>query len=129
MAPHPEGQKIIEGHDKEARLKRNPHADFAKVESSRPDFDHSRQWTYSRTPNPKWEIGSGASSTEWKNHKLLAFDPYDPGRDLVFNYQLIISSTVTRPIALVSTISADGKTKNLAPFSYFQGVSTDVSQP
>ena len=38
----------------------------------------------------------------------------------------MISTTVPRPIALVSTITADGKTKNLAPFSYFQNVANDV---
>lgn len=37
----------------------------------------------------------------------------------------MISSTVPRPIALVSTISADGKSTNLAPFSYFQNVCDD----
>lgn len=36
-------------------------------------------------------------------------------------YQWMISTILPRPIAWVSTISADGKT-NLAPFSFFQGV-------
>lgn len=36
-------------------------------------------------------------------------------------YQWMISTIMPRPIAWVSTISADGKT-NLAPFSFFQGV-------
>jgi len=40
-------------------------------------------------------------------------------------YKLMISVIVPRPIALVSTISAEGRT-NLAPFSFFNGVS---SQP
>lgn len=47
----------------------------------------------------------------------------------VQNYKLMISSTVPRPIALVSTISADGKSSNLAPFSYFQNVCDDVRGP
>jgi len=36
-------------------------------------------------------------------------------------YQWMIRTILPRPIAWVSTISADGKT-NLAPFSFFQGV-------
>ena len=41
------------------------------------------------------------------------------------NHKLMIGSIVPRPIALVSTISKNG-IKNLAPFSYFNGV---CSQP
>jgi flavin reductase (DIM6/NTAB) family NADH-FMN oxidoreductase RutF len=41
------------------------------------------------------------------------------------NYKLMISSTVPRPIALVSTISKDGNMENLAPFSYFNNVCND----
>ena len=37
-------------------------------------------------------------------------------------YRLMISAIVPRPIALVSTLSAEGQ-PNLAPFSYFAGVS------
>ncbi|MBE35003.1 MAG: flavin reductase [Opitutaceae bacterium] len=37
------------------------------------------------------------------------------------SYQWMISTITPRPIAWVSTISADGKT-NLAPYSFFQGV-------
>jgi flavin reductase (DIM6/NTAB) family NADH-FMN oxidoreductase RutF len=39
-------------------------------------------------------------------------------------YWLMISSIVPRPIAWVSTVSADGLA-NLAPFSYFMGVASD----
>jgi flavin reductase (DIM6/NTAB) family NADH-FMN oxidoreductase RutF len=38
-------------------------------------------------------------------------------------YQWMISSILPRPIAWVSTISSDGQT-NLAPFSFFQGVTS-----
>lgn len=37
-------------------------------------------------------------------------------------YALMISCIVPRPVAWVSTLSADGR-RNLAPFSYFMGVS------
>src|SRR5215211_3976230 len=39
-------------------------------------------------------------------------------------YGWMISTIMPRPIAWVSTISADGKT-NLAPFSFFQGVTSN----
>ena len=39
-------------------------------------------------------------------------------------YKLLIGCIVPRPIAFVSTISADGKL-NLAPFSFFAGVGSD----
>ncbi len=39
-------------------------------------------------------------------------------------YKLLIGGIVPRPIALISTISADGKF-NLAPFSFFSGVGSD----
>jgi flavin reductase (DIM6/NTAB) family NADH-FMN oxidoreductase RutF len=38
-------------------------------------------------------------------------------------YKLLIGSIVPRPIALVSTLSADG-VRNLAPFSFFTGISS-----
>jgi len=43
------------------------------------------------------------------------------GRDL---YRLMITSIVPRPIAFVTTLSREGAT-NLAPFSFFNGVSSD----
>ena len=39
-------------------------------------------------------------------------------------YRFLISAVVPRPIAFVSTVSADGVT-NLAPFSYFNAVSSE----
>jgi len=39
-------------------------------------------------------------------------------------YKLLIGAIVPRPIAFVSTISPDGRT-NLAPFSFFNGVSSN----
>ncbi len=36
-------------------------------------------------------------------------------------YQWMVTTILPRPIAWVSTISADGQT-NLAPFSFFQGI-------
>ena len=42
-----------------------------------------------------------------------------------FNYKLLISAVTPRPIAFVSTRSADGRVTNLAPFSYFNVVNHD----
>lgn len=98
----------IEAFDKACLVNRNPHADFPTVEASRPDYDISKIWSYSKTPNPVWQPGDGASSQEWRNHKLLGIDPADPCRTANATSKLMISSTVPRPIALVSTITADG---------------------
>lgn len=115
----------IETFDKESLVKRNPHEDFALVEASRLPYSTSRPWTFSKTPNPTWQPGDGSSTPEWRSQKHLTINPSDPIRSENQNYKLIISSTVPRPIALVSTITPDGKTKNLAPFSYFNTVSVD----
>ncbi|KAI0125518.1 hypothetical protein BJ170DRAFT_631459 [Xylariales sp. AK1849] len=120
IAPEP-----LEGPDKEAEIKRNPHADFAAVEASRAPYNASAQWEMTKTPDTHWNIGDGASTNACKNRKFLAIDPHEDGRAVVLNYKLMISCTVPRPIALVSTVTEDGVTRNLAPFSYFQCVTTD----
>ena len=40
-------------------------------------------------------------------------------------YKLLIGCIVPRPIAFVSTVSPDGKSFNLAPFSFFNGVGSN----
>ena len=50
---------------------------------------------------------------------------FDPAREQPANiYKLMIGAIVPRPIAFVSTLSADG-VRNLAPFSFFTGVSAN----
>jgi flavin reductase (DIM6/NTAB) family NADH-FMN oxidoreductase RutF len=50
---------------------------------------------------------------------------FDPGRESVQNiYKLMIGAIVPRPIAFVSSLDARG-VRNLAPFSFFTGVSAD----
>ncbi|HXF26702.1 MAG TPA: flavin reductase, partial [Bryobacteraceae bacterium] len=39
-------------------------------------------------------------------------------------YKLMVGAIVPRPIAFVSTLSADG-VRNLAPFSFFTGISAN----
>lgn len=40
-------------------------------------------------------------------------------------YKILIGSIVPRPIAFVSTVSPDGSSANLAPFSFFNGVGSN----
>jgi flavin reductase (DIM6/NTAB) family NADH-FMN oxidoreductase RutF len=40
-------------------------------------------------------------------------------------YKLLIGGIVPRPIAFVSTVSPDGRSVNLAPFSFFNGVGSN----
>lgn len=51
---------------------------------------------------------------------MLTFDTTDT--DFATNYKFLIGSILPRPIAVVSTLNNDG-TNNLAPFSFFTGVS------
>ena len=101
-------------------IKRNPHPDFKKVEASRPDWDDDAaafHWTKTRAP--EWKPGDGATdggASLQKNH--VEIDPYAPGRPATDNYKLLISAIVPRFIGYLSTVSADGKSSNLAPFSY-----------
>lgn len=44
---------------------------------------------------------------------------------MVDNYRLLISGIAPRPVGFLSTVSADGETKNLSPFSYFQVIDHD----
>ena len=121
-------------------LGRNPHGNFKEIEASRPSYDPSPKFTYVKTPQPDWTFGSGANqlattpspqepSTEQQStsseKKQIVIDPYSEGRPAAFNYKLLISAIVPRPLALVSTRSADGAIENLAPFSYFQVIAHD----
>ena len=114
---------------KESEIKRNPHPDFKKVESSRPVWDREADgFKFTQTASPSWKFGSGANdlaSEEQKRKQHITIDPFAEGRAPVNNYKLLISAVVPRPIAFVSTVSPDGKTTNLAPFSYFQVISHD----
>ncbi|KAL5338159.1 hypothetical protein BJX70DRAFT_214047 [Aspergillus crustosus] len=115
----------IEAPDQEAAIKRNPYTDFTAVESERPSYNHSKELHFTKTPNPTWRAGDGASNADWKKHEFISIDPYEEGRGVWLNYKTLISATVPRPIALGSTVSADGKTANLAPFSFWQVAATD----
>jgi flavin reductase (DIM6/NTAB) family NADH-FMN oxidoreductase RutF len=111
--------------DAEAAIKRNPHPDFKGVEASRPPFPSQNQFHYVQTPKPDWKPGDGANTPAPSNSKHREIDPYAEGRPATHNYKMLISGIVPRPVGFVSTISADGKSTNLAPFSYFSLISHD----
>ncbi|KAG8415679.1 hypothetical protein J3458_009502 [Metarhizium acridum] len=44
---------------------------------------------------------------------------------MVNNYRLLVAGIAPRPVGFASTISEDGKSKNLSPCSYFQVIDHD----
>ena len=75
---------------------------------------------------PDWKPGTGSNDGgAWKKHKHIEIDPYEDGRPATFNYKLLISAIIPRPIGFVSTRSKDGSSTNLAPFSYTQVINHD----
>lgn len=138
--------------DSESHIQRNPHPDFKKVEASRPDWNEDAQLHFTKTKQPGWRPGQGANdggASLKKEH--LDIDPYEEGRPAVFNYKLLISGIIPRPIGFVSTRSEDGmktppflphflkkkrkkektsltvpgSSTNLSPFSYTQVINHD----
>lgn len=53
----------------------------------------------------------------------MELNPFD--LTIAERYKLMIGAIVPRPIAFVSTVSPDGRTTNLAPFSFFNGVGSN----
>ncbi|KAK1148816.1 hypothetical protein N8T08_008701 [Aspergillus melleus] len=100
---------------------------FEKTQVSRPDFDHSNApIEVTKSPDPNWQYGDGVNdngASLSKPHREI--DPYATDRATVNNYRLLISGVAPRPIGFLSTVSGDGKTKNLSPFSYFQVIDHD----
>lgn len=102
---------------------------FDEITANRPDFDHSgAPVQVTKSPDPTWSFGDGIRTgppraAAGKVHQEI--DPYSPDRSVSQNYRLMISGIAPRPVGFISTNSADGKTKNLAPFSYFQVVDHD----
>ena len=95
--------------DAEKTVGRNPHPDFAKVEASRPDWRTEREWNFTKTKDPNWKYGQGGNDGgESLKKEHVEIDPYAEGRPAVFNYKLLISGIVPRPIGFLSTRSKDG---------------------
>ncbi|KAF5659021.1 nitrilotriacetate monooxygenase component b [Fusarium heterosporum] len=102
-----------------------PISNFEETIADRPDFDHSgKPIEISKSPDPSWSYGQGVRDDRCPaTHQEI--DPYSSDRSVSQNYRLLISGIAPRPIGFISTISADGKAKNLSPFSYFQVVDHD----
>ncbi|KAI8627417.1 hypothetical protein F5Y19DRAFT_178611 [Xylariaceae sp. FL1651] len=84
------------------------HPDFKTVEASRPDWDTSAGFRFTKTADPSWTPGSGANSLDSNSsssRKHIAIDPYEPGRPAGLNYKLLISAITPRPIGFISTRS------------------------
>lgn len=99
-------QQMLDG---EQHVKRNPHPDFSKVQSSRPEWREDREWHFTQTRKPDWKLGEGANDggeSLKKDH--VEIDPYEEGRPAVFNYKLLISGIIPRPIGFIGTQSKDG---------------------
>ncbi|KAE8389937.1 hypothetical protein BDV23DRAFT_92424 [Aspergillus alliaceus] len=100
--------------------------EFEKIQAARPDFRRDAEVTFSKPPKPDWKQGEGANDggeSLKKGH--VEIDPHEEGRPVASNYKILISGMVPRPIALISTKSKDGKSANLAPFSYSQVINHD----
>lgn len=121
----PSTTSTVNGTGQVDKRARNPR-DFKLTEDSRPAWDESTTFTWTKTKNPNWKIGDGANNKNdpSKTHQI-SIDPHEPGRDPAFNYRLITSAVIPRPTAVVSTISKDGSSSNLAPYSFFQAMSHD----
>ncbi|KAH8734460.1 hypothetical protein BGZ61DRAFT_442582 [Ilyonectria robusta] len=106
-------------------------SNFEETIAKRPDFDHSNPpIEVTKSPDSTWSFGHGvrnkspsATDPRQKVHKEI--DPYSSDRSVSQNYRLLVSGIAPRPVGFISTLSVDGKTKNLAPFSYFQLVDHD----
>jgi hypothetical protein len=93
----------------EHSIKRNPHPNFESVQSSRPDWSREG-WSYSKTIDPDWTFGQGGNDggkSLGKPH--VEIDPYEEGRPAIFNYKLMVSGMVPRPIGFLSTVGKDGE--------------------
>lgn len=112
--------------DAERQIKRNPHGNFKEVEAGRPTWAKNTDWHFTQAPNIDWKAGDGGNDGgESLKHDHVEIDPNEEGRPAPFNYKLLISAIVPRPIGFISTISKDGSSTNLAPFSYTNVVNHD----
>lgn len=106
---------LAERNNQENSFQRNPHPDFKAVEASRPDWQSEPSgWTYTKVADPNWQFGqggndSGASLT--KSH--VEINPYQDGRPSTYNYKLLISAIVPRPIGFLSTVGKDGMCRSI----------------
>ena len=97
--------------DAEKNVGRNPHPNFGEVQALRPDWRPEESWHFTKTVDPDWRLGRGANDNgESLKKKHIEINPYEEGRPAVFNYRLLISAIIPRPIGFISTRSEDGMT-------------------
>lgn len=93
----------------------------ADATAKRPAFP-DLPFIFSQPPHPEWQPGQPQPF------------PYEDASETFFDaektnfqtrYGLMINGIVPRPIALVSTVAADGKTVNVSPYSFFNALSAD----
>lgn len=114
---HPVAAAHVQRAEHEASINRNPHPDFIRVQASRPDWSESHaasssssSWKFTKTRDPNWKWGQGGNDNgESLDKDHVEIDPYAPGRPSNFNYKLLISGIVPRPIGFYSTVSKDGE--------------------
>jgi flavin reductase (DIM6/NTAB) family NADH-FMN oxidoreductase RutF len=99
---------------------------FKETEAERPAFDRERTFEMMQTPDTEFKAGQGLNNLP--NAPKFAADA-GAWRDIVpeslglaERYKLLVTAITPRPIAFVSSMSAEGD-YNLAPFSYFNMVS------
>lgn len=102
------------------------HPPFKEVEASRPGWDADREVTFTQVHDPQWKPGDGAVASN-----LAGADPKGDVHQIVPSelapaqaYKLLINGVTPRPIAFLSTQDKEGH-RNLAPFSYFNAISSD----
>ena len=67
--------------DAEKAVKRNPHADFNKVEAARAPWSDLEPWHWTKTKKPDWKFGEGSNDAgECLQKKHIEIDPYAEGR-------------------------------------------------
>lgn len=89
---------------------RKAHPNFAAAEASRPPWREESQFLLTKTKQPEWKFGDGANdSGESLGKAHVEIDPYEEGRPSMYNYKLLISGIVPRPIGFISTRSEDGR--------------------
>ncbi|KAH9961373.1 hypothetical protein BC827DRAFT_1342240 [Russula dissimulans] len=89
-------------------------------------FAQAHPFRLTEPPDVGWKVGGGLPKTplgrDWKADEELGWKTWDMAQTSAQDATQILNSTVVpRPIAFVSTLSAENN-PNLAPFSFFQVV-------
>jgi flavin reductase (DIM6/NTAB) family NADH-FMN oxidoreductase RutF len=96
--------------------------------SELPPFVFTKEFKYTASPNPGWTYGQGIETTPegraWAEGEKAGWKVIDASKEEPRKlYSIMLSGIAPRPVAFVSSISADG-VENLAPFSWFNQVTS-----